>query len=444
MDMCVLTILFFVSFFRLHTISINYIMLLFFFLLFNTHVTNIRSITTSIWSCCSMHIKLCGSGGGGMGGLVCPPSDELNGIREFFLHVCEYGQFTKPRRREKKKKNRTVNKARRHSVALKRISPASLFFFFCSTSFSDGDRGIDLAPEKKRRKSRVIAAWTCLKHFKVTKKTKKQKEGSFIEAEKNRTGTVSQWVQYGAASFITGVPDWHKVDFSVASTKQHKRNTTILIIIIIAQHKYSCKVQARVSDQTWCKLTEANWVKKQKIQNKIKIRRNEKSYVAGYTVIWFVRDCLTTKKKNNPSVFFQNVHLSEAQISLITRRERVLGGCQISAYVVSAWDWILAELGTFHGPGVMGAFLLVVVPLQLGSWMLLLEPLGSFLFASSGAPWCLLSRYSLSPFSLPLLRLRVPPSASDPALSLCAWEGGFCAAASCSALLFFLWRSLVP
>lgn len=223
MDMCVLTILFFVSFFRLHTISINYIMLLFFFLLFNTHVTNIRTITTSIWSCCSMHIKLCGSGGGGgmggWGGLVCPPSDELNGIREFFLHVSVHkttSLWLKKKKQDSKQSEKTLCRSEENLTSL------TFKFFFFSTSFSDGDRGIDLAPEKKRRKSRVIAAWTCLKHFKVTKKNKKQKEGSFIEAEKNRTGTVSQWVQYGAASFITGVPDWHKVDFSVASTKQHK------------------------------------------------------------------------------------------------------------------------------------------------------------------------------------------------------------------------------
>ena len=156
-----------------------------------------------------------------------------------------------------------------------------------------------------------------------------------------------------------------------------------------------------------------------------------RSYVAGYTVIWFVQDCLTKKTKQKKSFcFFECLSFRGSDFSYHT--QRVLGGRQISAYVVSAWDWILAELGTFHGPGVMGAFLLVEVPLQLGSWMLLLEPLGSFLFASSVAPWCLLSRYSLSPFSLPLLRLRVPPSASDPALSLCVWEG------------VFLWRSLVP
>lgn len=150
---------------------------------------------------------------------------------------------------------------------------------------------------------------------------------------------------------------------------------------------------------------------------------------------------LLKKKKKNPSIL--TVYLSEAQLYLNIdgesgediRYPHMLCG-------TGSWDWILAELGTFHGPGVMGAFLLIVVPLQLGSWMLLLEPLGSFLFTSSPGPRYLLSRYSLSPLSLPLLRLRVLLSASDAALSLWIGEYDFCA--SCSALLPFLWRSLVP
>lgn len=117
---------------------------------------------------------------------------------------------------------------------------------------------------------------------------------------------------------------------------------------------------------------------------------------------------------------------------------RVLAGFQISAYVVSTRDWILAELGTFHGPGVMGPFLLVVFPLQLGSGMLLFEPRGSFLFTSSVEPWYLPSRCSLSRLSLPVFRLSVPPSASDPTLSLYAWELDFWTSASCSALFAFL------
>lgn len=94
----------------------------------------------------------------------------------------------------------------------------------------------------------------------------------------------------------------------------------------------------------------------------------------------------------------------------------------MSAYAVSACDCILAELGTFQGPGVMGAFLPPPpVPLQPGSWTLLLEPRGSFLLASSATPW--LSEAALSRWA-------------------CAALGGaLCPAASCSPLLFFLWRS---
>lgn len=107
----------------------------------------------------------------------------------------------------------------------------------------------------------------------------------------------------------------------------------------------------------------------------------------------------------------------------------------MSAYVVSACDCILAELGTFQGPGVMGAFLPPLVPLQPGSWTLLLEPRGSLRLTSSAKPWLLPSHCSLSLLSL---------SRSEAALSRWAWVGGaLCPAASCSALLFFLWRSPV-
>lgn len=67
----------------------------------------------------------------------------------------------------------------------------------------------------------------------------------------------------------------------------------------------------------------------------------------------------------------------------------------------------------------MGAFL-PLVPLQPGSWTLLLDPRGSLLLASSARPW--LSEAALSRWA-------------------CAAGGALCPAASCSPRLFFLWRS---
>lgn len=178
MDMCVLTILFFVCFFRLHTISINYIMLLFFFLLFNTHVTNIRTITTSIWSCCSMHIKLCGSGGGGgmggWGGLVCPPSDELNGIREFFLHVSVHkttSPWLKKKKQDSKQSKKTLCRSEENLTSL----TFKIFFFLVHPSVT-ATGGSTSPPKKREEKAEWLLRERALNTSKWQKKTKNKKK----------------------------------------------------------------------------------------------------------------------------------------------------------------------------------------------------------------------------------------------------------------------------
>lgn len=91
----------------------------------------------------------------------------------------------------------------------KRNSPASL----SSTSISDSNS------ESRRRKSWVVAK-NMSQTFKVTKKKKKDPSSRRIDRKSSSFPTNSLTVSaIWSGFFITGVPDWHKIDFSVTSQK---------------------------------------------------------------------------------------------------------------------------------------------------------------------------------------------------------------------------------
>lgn len=99
----------------------------------------------------------------------------------------------------------------------------------------------------------------------------------------------------------------------------------------------------------------------------------------------------------------------------------------------STWECILAELGTFHGPGVIGAFLLLEFPFQEVSGGTLLDPLVSLLLSSPAPPLYLPSFGSRWP-----LRFRVVDWYSDTSLRI--WDWDLWGTASLSTPFSLLWR----
>ncbi len=121
---------------------------------------------------------------------------------------------------------------------------------------------------QSRKEEKLSDCMNISQTFKVTKKKKKSDPSSRRlgrESSSSHYPTNKQSLTVSAirsSFFITGVPDWHKIDFSVTSKKSTLGTNTCPHIIIV-QYKYSCRYK-HTSDRlsaAWCKLTEANWVK---------------------------------------------------------------------------------------------------------------------------------------------------------------------------------------
>ena len=75
-------------------------------------------------------------------------------------------QLTSPGSLGDKKWKKQDSKQSKKTLCRSEENPTSLTFFFCfflfSTSFSDGDRGIDLAPKKKQKKKQKKLSDCCV------------------------------------------------------------------------------------------------------------------------------------------------------------------------------------------------------------------------------------------------------------------------------------------